>query len=251
MNGHIDLADPFDVADVEWRLGASSRDKAKGLVTYYINARAVMNRLDAYCSETGGTWQTAYAPHPNGKNVECRLTVDLPITRGGDEATLVAVTRADVGEPSQGMGDALKGAYSSALKRAAAQFGIGRYLYDIADIWLPVEKRGNSHRLTDAGQRQAREHYASFASNIGKPRTQREQQPDAEVAVKAQGARQTAQSGKTVNWTAWWNSMKQLNLTPDYVRNYVKPKDIQTYSQDELTALYAELVRHVQNGAAA
>ncbi|QTD50717.1 Rad52/Rad22 family DNA repair protein [Sulfidibacter corallicola] len=35
----------------------------------------------------------------------------------------------------------LKGAFSSALKRAAVQFGVGRYLYELDSVFLRLEDR--------------------------------------------------------------------------------------------------------------
>lgn len=55
------------------------------------------------------------------------------------------VTKAD------GAGDsdveAEKGAISDALKRAAVKWGIGRYLYDLGNIWVDTEPAGRSVRI--------------------------------------------------------------------------------------------------------
>src|SRR5690625_2037857 len=40
------LAAPFDPARIHWRVGATTKDKSKGIALAYINARDVMRRLD-------------------------------------------------------------------------------------------------------------------------------------------------------------------------------------------------------------
>ena len=80
-----------------------------------------MNRLDDVVGVFG--WSDTYHVLPGGKNVECVLTV-------------LGVSKSDVGEAGgDGQADALKTAYSDALKRAAVKFGIGRHLYEMEMQW--------------------------------------------------------------------------------------------------------------------
>ena len=41
--------------------------------------------------------------------------------------------------------EATKGGLSDAMKRAAYQWGIGRYLYDLPDVWVEIEQKGKSY----------------------------------------------------------------------------------------------------------
>lgn len=126
------LAEPFPASDVEWRIGSSGK-KASGepwaQVLCYLTARAVMDRLDAVVGPQN--WSTSYvtildaARAPMG--IECRLS-------------LFGVVKADVGTVSDI--EPLKGAYSDALKRAAVQWGIGRYLYDLGVSWANISPQG-------------------------------------------------------------------------------------------------------------
>ncbi len=129
------LARPFPAGDVKLK---PKRPKGcpdnRCLAMSYIDARLVMDRLDDVLGVDG--WQDEYTPLPDG-SVLCRLTVHI---EG------VAVTRSDVGSPSEqsGGGDRLKAAFSDSLKRTAVKFGIGRYLYAIPAIWMdydPTTKR--------------------------------------------------------------------------------------------------------------
>ena len=160
------LTDPFDFGAVGYRIGASNQDKSRGMIVFYLRASAVMDRLDAYTAEHGGTWWTAYAPLADGKHIECQLTVQMPVGEA-----LTAVTRCDVGEPSEGMGDPMKGAYSDALKRAAAQFGVGRYLRtELGETWVPCGAGGNGKaQLTEESHKAARQYYVNRVGGAPSP----------------------------------------------------------------------------------
>ena len=127
-----DLSKPFPAAEIEWRVGSTNGDKTSGLALAYLTARHVMDRLDAVCGPEN--WQDRYEFH--GARTVCYLSL-----RVGDEW----VTKAD------GAGDsdveAEKGAISDALKRAAVKWGIGRYLYDLGNIWVDLEPAGRSVRI--------------------------------------------------------------------------------------------------------
>lgn len=124
------LCAPFAPDEIEWRVGSTSGDKTKGLALAYMDARAVMRRLDLVCGPEN--WQDRY-PHAGAKTV-CEIGIKC-----GDEW----VWKAD------GAGDtdfeADKGALSDAFKRAAFRWGIGRYLYDLPSVWVEIEQRGKSH----------------------------------------------------------------------------------------------------------
>ncbi len=121
------LAQPFHPSEVKWKPQAVKGTRA--LAICYVDARCVMDRLDAVFGVGG--WQTSYTPFPGG-SVECRLSVFV-----GSEW----ITKADVGSPSEqpDEGDQLKAAYSDALKRAAVQFGVGRYLYRLKSQWVDYD----------------------------------------------------------------------------------------------------------------
>lgn len=124
------LRAPFVPQEIEWRVGATNRDKTKGLALAYMNARVVMDRLDKVCGPAG--WQDRY-PHVGGKTC-CEIGLKI-----GDEWVW----------KSDGAGDtdyeADKGAFSDAFKRAAVRWGIGRYLYALQSPWVQIEQRGKSY----------------------------------------------------------------------------------------------------------
>lgn len=124
------LRAPFRPEEISWRIGSTSADKTRGLALAYVDARAVMDRLDSVCGPAG--WQRRYS-HADSKTI-CEIGI-----RVDNEW----IWKAD------GAGDtefeAEKGALSDAFKRAAASWGIGRYLYNLESPWVDIEQRGRSH----------------------------------------------------------------------------------------------------------
>lgn len=122
------LKEPFDPKAISWRVGATDKDKTKGIALAYIDARDVMKRLD---DVMGLNWQAKY-PFPGC--CEIGLNVDgqwLWRANGADETDVEGV----------------KGQYSDAFKRAAVLWGIGRYLYYLPNVWVPIKPQGKSYAL--------------------------------------------------------------------------------------------------------
>lgn len=140
------LAAPFAPEDVEWFIGATTQDKSKGLAIPFITNRAVMERLDSVCGVTG--WKNEY------KTLGEREIKDKDGTISKKTSQLCGIsiwcsdrnewiTKWDGAEESDI--EAIKGSLSSAMKRAAVQFGIGRYLYKLESPWVELEQRGRSY----------------------------------------------------------------------------------------------------------
>lgn len=124
------LAKPFPPEEIK-------SYNAAGRTVTYIDARAVMNRLDEVVGPA--CWWDSYRVLDDGaKAVECSLTVVFNSEDVPNPEHLFAVTKIDIGYPNDARdaGDdakePLKAAYSDALKRAAVKFGIGRHLYEKA-----------------------------------------------------------------------------------------------------------------------
>jgi len=132
------LAAPFSPADLEWRAGATNADKTRALALAYITSRAVMDRLDEVVGPAN--WRDEYQPGPDGGLV-CGLSICLD----GEW-----VTKWDGAENTQF--EEVKGGLSSAFKRAAVKWGIGRYLYKLPDAWVACEVHGKSVTLTASPQ---------------------------------------------------------------------------------------------------
>lgn len=127
------LAAPFPANEVHFKPGSLTQDKKRCLAMAHIDARAVMDRLDQAVGPAN--WKDEFEHWPDG-TVVCKLSLRL-----GAEW----VTKCDVGNAkAMDAEDKGKTAFSTALKRAAVKFGIGRYLYHLDRIWCeydPVKKR--------------------------------------------------------------------------------------------------------------
>jgi hypothetical protein len=120
------LQEPFAADVVHWRVGSVTKDKSKGMALAYIDARDVMERLDAVCGPDG--WQCEYTPMPNGTTC-CRIGIRV----SGEW-----VWKSNGAGATDFEGE--KGGYSDAFKRAAVLWGIGRYLYDMPAPWVKIDQ---------------------------------------------------------------------------------------------------------------
>jgi hypothetical protein len=130
------LAAPFPPDRISWRVGPMTADKSKGQALCYIDARDVMARLDEVF---GDQWQCENVPMHNGTTC-CRI--GLPVGPSGEVRwrTDGAGATGNVDDEKQ-REMAEKGGYSDAFKRAAVQWGVGRYLYDIDCPWVELDDR--------------------------------------------------------------------------------------------------------------
>jgi len=127
------LRAPFPPEVVKWRPGTKTKDGTKALALAYVDARDVMERLDAALGPQGWSDRYKVVDEANGV-VECTLAAQYPDLR--------ATSKVDVGYPNGGMDDdePFKGAYSDAFKRAAVKYGIGRDLYDTPKFWIALDE---------------------------------------------------------------------------------------------------------------
>ena len=121
------LKTPFPVHKIHWRVGATTADKSKGIALAYIDARDVMGRLDEVCGPEN--WQCRY---PFVGCCEVGIKVDGEWIWKANGAGVTDY-------------EAEKGQYSDAFKRAAVLWGIGQYLYDLPNEWVPIIQKGKSY----------------------------------------------------------------------------------------------------------
>lgn len=129
------LRAPFRADQIYWRIGATTADKSRGMALAYIDARAVMDRLDEVCGPEN--WQKRYS-HADAKTI-CEIGIKI-----GNEWVWKADGAGDTDH------EAAKGALSDAFKRAGVVWGIGRYLYDLSSPWVEIEQAGKSYKIKPA-----------------------------------------------------------------------------------------------------
>jgi len=135
------LEEPFSPKDVKWLVAATSRDGRKGRVTPYADPRAYTDRLNEVVTASG--WTRQYAVHTISPVI--RLKKDKAIQTGKVLVTCT-VTIAGIGSHS-GSGEewaddenAMTSAEAQAFKRACSCFGLGRYFYDFAEMWVDIDE---------------------------------------------------------------------------------------------------------------
>lgn len=136
-----ELRKPFPPEVVKWRAGATTRDGKRCLALAYIDARDVMDRLDELMGPEG--WQTRL------ERAEGGYVCHLGLLTLSDKAW---VWKSDAAGDTGIEG--AKGGASDALKRAAVQWGVGRYLYGTESPWVDYDSQRK--RITDAGLVQCR-----------------------------------------------------------------------------------------------
>lgn len=116
------LKAPFRPDEIEYRITATAN--GKGLAVAYIQNRAIQNRLDEVLGFTN--WKNEFSVIDKGKICGLSLRInDEWITKyDGASDTNIAAT---------------KGGISDSMKRAAVQWGIGRYLYKLPAQWVKVD----------------------------------------------------------------------------------------------------------------
>lgn len=129
------LTAPFAPHDIEWRIsrsGLKQDGSPWATALAYVTNRAIMIRLDETFGPLG--WANEFRPGPLG-GVVCGITVlgETPVTKwdGSDNTDVEGV----------------KGGLSSSMKRAAVQWGIGRYLYRLPETFVEISAGGKNRAM--------------------------------------------------------------------------------------------------------
>jgi hypothetical protein len=137
------LREPFPAEDIEWRVQRTYQRNGKwhAVVLAYVTSRAIMNRLDEVFLTH---WKNEFLPWENDRGVKCRIwfKVGEEWYYREDGASL---------ENNKEHIDPIKSAFSNALKRAAVQLGIGRYLYNLEEVHVELKERGQHYQKVQEG----------------------------------------------------------------------------------------------------
>ena len=134
------LSEPFKADEIEWRVGqagmtAAGKPWVKLLA--YVTNRAIMDRLDATVGPANWTnsFQEVELTSPKGTKIG-GLRAGIGIWFGSERGW---VWKFDAASPSDI--EPIKGAHSDAMKRAAVQWGMARYLYEMDEVWADVSDK--------------------------------------------------------------------------------------------------------------
>jgi len=178
------LCAPFPYSEVEAKIQVTTGDKTSGLAVFYINSRAIQNRLD----ETVGAfnWRNQFTLWHDNSQI-CGISI-LNEERGE------WITKYDGAENSDI--ESIKGGLTDALKRAAVLWGIGRYLYQIDGVWVEIEQKGKSSVIKKNQLSKLQSAYETAVGKIFKsaPAPSSAQQPPAQTTPSATSAKEPAQA---------------------------------------------------------
>jgi hypothetical protein len=135
------LEEPFASKDVKWLVAATSRDGRKGRVTPYADPRAYTDRLNQIFTASG--WTRQYNVHTISPVT--RVKREKAIQTGKVLVTCVVSiqgigTHTGSGEEWADDENAMTSAEAQAFKRACSVFGLGRYFYNFAEMWVEVNE---------------------------------------------------------------------------------------------------------------
>ena len=182
------LAAPFANGDIEWRVSVTTRDKDRGLAVPYVTNRAIQNRLDDTVGIDG--WQNQFVPWKEGKAQLCGISICF----GQQDQWLTKWDGADDSDF-----ESVKGGLSDSMKRAAVEWGIGRYLYGMTQVWVKIEQHGKSFVIAD-GERatldRTHEQWVSRLQGKNPPQPQGGGRTQSQGGGQPQGQPQGQQSGQ-------------------------------------------------------
>lgn len=130
------LAEPFHYEDLEWRIARAGKmkdGKIWATCFAYVSARAIQDRLDSIIGPE--LWKAEYHVIPGAQDIAGGILCSLSLCING-----TWITKQDGADQTDE--EKFKGGLSSAFKRAAVVFGVGRYLYDLDTNWAEIVERG-------------------------------------------------------------------------------------------------------------
>jgi len=141
------LSKPFPAKDIEWRVQSAGvkNEKPWAMVLAYVTNRAIMERLDQAVGV--GNWKNEFKEWMKD-SVLCGISIKIDgewVTKwdGADQTDI----------------EATKGGLSGAMKRAAVQWGIGRYLYNLDATMATILEHGKHY------QKGKKDYYPAFKWN--------------------------------------------------------------------------------------
>jgi len=137
--GELEL--PFAPSQVQWRVTNTSNDKKRGQVIPYADPRAYTDRLNALFTPQGWTREYKIETMSNITRVKKGESIISGKVLVTCTVTIVGIgSHSGTGEEWADDDNGMTSADAQAFKRACSCFGLGRYFYDIAPIWIDLDQ---------------------------------------------------------------------------------------------------------------
>lgn len=137
------LAVPFDPAEIKWRVMRTARDGRRGAILPFADPRAYTDRLNQIFTPAG--WTRTYSistVSALGRVKDGRIIPTGKVLVASVVTIHKLGSHTGSGEEWADRENAVTAADAQAFKRACSCFGLGRYLYRFAEIWVSL----NHHR---------------------------------------------------------------------------------------------------------
>ena len=187
---HAELARPFAPEDLEWRLQKAEESGKWGIAVPYVTNRAIQARLDEVVGPEN--WYNDFKPwHAAGKKEAQICGISIYFEGKG------FITKWDGAEDSDI--EPIKGGLSDSMKRAAVEWGIGRYLYGMTQVWVRIEQRGKGFVIVDEERNNLDQAHEKWVQKLrGKTDTppRSANQGQQQKSQQAQNPQRTGQQGQ-------------------------------------------------------
>jgi hypothetical protein len=131
---------PFAESAIDWRVTNTAKGEQRGQAVPYADPRAYTDRLNALFTPAG--WTRKYAVHTSAnfeRAKDNKIVAKVVVTC---ELTIFGLgSHSATGEEWAENDNAATAAEAQAFKRAAACFGLGRYLYYFTGVWVDLDER--------------------------------------------------------------------------------------------------------------
>jgi len=136
-----ELEVPFSPEQVQWRVTNTTNDKKRGQVIPYADPRAYTDRLNALFTPQGWTREYKVETMSNITRVKKGESIMSGKVLVTCTVTIIGLwSHSGTGEEWADDDNGMTSADAQALKRACSCFGLGRYFYDIAPIWVDLDQ---------------------------------------------------------------------------------------------------------------
>lgn len=193
----------------QWRVQSRNKERTKAICSAYIDARDVMNVLDTHCDRG---WQTDVKELAGFIFYGIGITVPVMAKGSLGEYEMESTTlwRWDTGariednKTDNMYEQAGKSAASDALKRAAVQWGVGRFLYDLPTVTVACDQYGNPVDATGSRIWDLTKHINSLSKN-------KKPSPAPAVTTPEPTAPEKQSGKKKLDQVAYDNMVKFIN----------------------------------------
>lgn len=239
------LSEPFDPREIKWRVTHTSKDSRRGAVIAYADARAYQDRLNTIVTAAG--WSSNYHV--------CTLT-NIMRTRGFNKEVMSGKVLSTCKVTIEGIGDhsatgeawadedcAMTSSDAQAFKRACSAFGLGRYLYNLEEVWVDLDEHKQPKRLPQLPKWAM----PGKAVDAGRAETQRSAASKQNTPTGNEGST-TAVDPRLIDEIEGFRRELGKDLYGEVIQKIGKARDARGLASNEAANLVLEWLRRANRG---